>query len=274
MDVLVVGAGAMGRWFAGVVDADVAFADRDPAVAEDAADAVGGRAVALDADEGFDAVCVAVPMPDAADAVAAHAGQARRAVMDVTGAMEPPLSAMAEHAPRLERVSLHPLFAPENAPGVVAVSYGASGPATDRVRRQLSAAGNEVVEVGAGEHDEAMRTVQGRAHAAVLAFALAAEDVPEGLSTPVYDRLAALVEQVTGGSPRVYADVQATFGGAADVARAAEAIADADADGFATLYADAGLDGVDAGRGDADGGVDEGDGQGGGDARLDDDAGE
>lgn len=266
MDVLVVGAGAMGRWFAGVVDADVAFADRDPGVAEDAAEAVGGRAVALDADEGFDVVCVAVPMPDAAAAVEAHAGRARRAMVDVTGAMEPPLSAMAEHVPRLERMSLHPLFAPENAPGNVAVAYGASGPATDRIRRRIAAAGNEVVEVAAAEHDEAMRTVQGRAHAAVLAFALAAEDVPDGLSTPIYDRLADLAEQVTGGNPRVYADVQVTFGGAADVAAAADAIADADGEAFADLYRDAGGDEADAGQGGVDAGQDGGDGGRGDDA--------
>ena len=50
MDTLVVGAGAMGRWFGGcLADADegtVAFADRDPAVAADAADAIDAGASA------------------------------------------------------------------------------------------------------------------------------------------------------------------------------------------------------------------------------------
>jgi prephenate dehydrogenase len=239
MDVLVVGAGAMGRWFADLVEGDVAFADVDADAAERAAADAGGRAVAADTAESFDLVCVAVPMPDAADAVAAHAERASRAVVDVTGVMGEPLSAMATHAPDRERMSLHPLFAPERAPGTVAVAYGASGPATDRVRQWLDAAGNDVVETTPAEHDEAMRTVQGRAHAAVLAFALAADDVPDALSTPVYDRLADLAATVTGGTPRVYADVQETFGGAADVAAAAQRLADADGEAFAALYEDA-----------------------------------
>jgi prephenate dehydrogenase len=50
MDLLVVGAGEMGRWLAGVVaddrDVTVAFADADPAAARAAAGTVGGDAVA------------------------------------------------------------------------------------------------------------------------------------------------------------------------------------------------------------------------------------
>ena len=76
-----VGAGEMGRWFARASGADtVAFADRDPAVAREAADAVdGGRVVPLDGDERFDAVCVAVPMPATPAAIAEHADRATAA---------------------------------------------------------------------------------------------------------------------------------------------------------------------------------------------------
>ncbi len=73
MNVLVVGAGAMGQWFARTVrthaDASVAFTDLDQSAAEAAADAVGGRAVASDAAETFDVVCIAVPMPVAETAI-------------------------------------------------------------------------------------------------------------------------------------------------------------------------------------------------------------
>ncbi len=44
-------------------DAAVAFTDVDQSAAEAAANAVGGRAVASDAAETFDVVCIAVPMP-------------------------------------------------------------------------------------------------------------------------------------------------------------------------------------------------------------------
>ena len=242
MDVLVVGAGAVGRWFGALADAPVAFADADPERAETAADALDrrARAVALDSEDSFGLVAVAVPMDAAADAVRRHAPKAQQAVVDFTGAMERPLRAMAEAAPARERVSFHPLFAPENAPGRVAVAESTPGPATNRVRGWLEAAGNDLADVDAAEHDDAMRTIQGRAHAAVLAFALAADDVPDGLGTPVYDALADLAERVTGGNARVYGDIQREFDGAEEIAAAAERLADADAEGFAEVYEDAG----------------------------------
>jgi prephenate dehydrogenase len=85
-----------------------------------------------------------------------------------------------------------------------------------------------------------METVQARAHAAVLAFGLAAEPVPEGFGTPVYDALENLRQEVTGNTPRVYADIQKSFEGADDIAAAAERIAAADDEAFERLYRDAG----------------------------------
>jgi len=246
MDVLVVGAGEMGRWFASAVTSDVAFADTDPARAAAAADAVGrrGRAVALDDEESFGVVCVAVPMRVAGEVIEAHASKAQQAVVDVTGSMRGPLEAMARVAPARERVSFHPLFAADAAPGTIAVSTAASGPATDGLCRDLEAGGNDLVPVDPGTHDEAMRTVQGRTHAAIIAFALAvadaSEEVPDALSTPVYEQLSALTERVLDGTPRVYADIQATFDGAEDVAAAAERLASANPDEFASLYDDVG----------------------------------
>jgi prephenate dehydrogenase len=243
MDVLVVGAGDVGRWVAEAADAPVAFADIDQQRAKAAAEAVGGRArvVPLDGEATFDVVAVAVPLSAASAAVERHASRAERAVVDFTGEMVDPLAAMAAAAPDAERASFHPLFAPEHAPGRVAVSEGAGGPATEQVSDWLAAAGNELVDVDAETHDDAMATIQGRAHAAVLAFALAADDVPEELATPVYEDLDALAERVTGGNARVYGDIQAAFGGADEVAAAAERIADAiEGESFAEVYDDAG----------------------------------
>ncbi|MFW6000617.1 MAG: prephenate dehydrogenase, partial [Halorubrum sp.] len=80
MDVLVVGAGEIGRWVADTVSADaspidasVAFADRDPAVAVDAAAGRDARTVDADGDSVHDAVCLAVPMSAVPAAVEAYA---------------------------------------------------------------------------------------------------------------------------------------------------------------------------------------------------------
>jgi prephenate dehydrogenase len=240
MELLVVGAGDVGRWVADTLDADVAFADVDPEAAREAAATHGGRAVGTDVERSYDAVCVAVPLRVAAETVAAYAGNAERAVLDVTGVMADPLAAMREHAPDLERLSLHPLFAPANAPGNVAAVVDAGGPVVEAVRDDVAAAGNDVFDTTAEEHDAAMETVQAGAHAAVLAYALAADDVREEFETPVSAGLDDLVETVTGGNPRVYGDIQTTFDGADGVAEAARRLAEADADAFEALYREAG----------------------------------
>lgn len=228
MDVLIVGAGTMGTWLGGAVDADVTFADVDPDAAAAAADAVGGDVTDLQGTERYDVVCVAVPMPHVVETVADHAERADRAVIDVSGVMGPPLEAMGRHASTIERASLHPLFAPDRAPGSIAVVRDDPGPATDTVLESLAARGNDLVETTAAEHDAAMESVQAATHAAVLAFALAAEPAPDGFETPIYAGLRSLVERMAAGTPRVYADVQRTFDGADAVADAAERIATAD----------------------------------------------
>jgi prephenate dehydrogenase len=239
MNLLIVGAGAMGRWVADTVDADVAFLDRDADTAETAAEAVDGRVVPVDTEERFDAVCLAVPMSAVIDTIELYAPLAKRAVFDITGVMAAPVAAMREHAPDRERVSFHPLFAPRNAPGNVAVVADESGPVTDAVREDMTATDNHVFETTIEEHDEAMETVQAGAHTAVLAYALAAGDVREEFATPVSAGLRDLVETVTDGSPTVYAEIQSIFDGADDVAAAAAQIAAADDDEFERLYRDA-----------------------------------
>jgi prephenate dehydrogenase len=242
METLIVGGGEMGRWLGEAVGFEVAFTDTDPDAAEAAAAAVGGRSVTLDTSEEFDVVAVAVPMGVATEAIATHAGTAREAIVDLAGVMAGPTEAMAEHAPELERASLHPLFAPANAPGRIAVVDDDAGPTVARLRANLAEAGNTFVETTPEEHDRAMETVQARAHTAVLAFGLAAEPVPDGFGTPVYDALEDLRREVTGGTPRVYADIQESFEGADDIAEAASRIAEADGEAFERLYREAGDD--------------------------------
>ena len=241
MNTLVVGAGAMGRWLASALQADapadvaVTFCDRDEAAAKEAASQVGGTAT-TEPTGAFDLVCIAVPIPAATAAIEAHASHASEAIADVTGTMAEPLEAMRDQAPDCERISLHPLFAPENEPGNVPVVVDEGGRGAELLWEALERRGNDVFETTAAVHDEAMETVQAKTHAAVLAFALSASEVPDRFQTPISADLAELAEQVTDGESRVYADIQAAFDGAAEVAAAAESLADADSDDFAALY--------------------------------------
>jgi prephenate dehydrogenase len=246
MNFLVVGAGAMGRWFGRALAEDapeavsLAFTDANPSAAAAAADAVDGRAVPTATGDDFDGVCIAVPIPAATDAIAEFADRAERAIVDVTGTMQEPVEAMREHATECERLSLHPLFAPENEPGNVPYVAEETDAVTDLVLDALRARGNDPFETTPTEHDEAMETVQARTHAAVLAYALAAEEVDERFHTPISEGIESLAEQVTDGDAHVYSDIQDAFDGAEDVAAAARRIADADPASFEALYADAG----------------------------------
>jgi prephenate dehydrogenase len=242
MDLLVVGAGEMGRWVARTVDRPVALTDVDPATAEGAAAGLGDsvRAVPADTEETFDAVCLAVPISAVGEAVEYYAPRAERAMCDVSGEMAAPVEAMRAALPDRERVSMHPLFAASNAPGNVAVVADAPGPVTDAIRADVAAAGNRPFETTVAEHDEAMETVQAGAHTAILAYALAADDVREEFATPVSAALDDLVAAVTGGTPRVYREIQETFEGADAVAEAARRIADAEGEAFDDCYREAG----------------------------------
>jgi prephenate dehydrogenase len=246
MELLVVGAGAMGRWLGqalredGPPSLDLAVLDADADRARETADALDCDTVEEGTEETFEAVCFAVPVSVADEAIAAYGGLAERAAFDVIGTMREPVAAMRRHAPNRERVSLHPLFAPDSEPGNVPVVADAPGPVTDRVRDTLAGRGNDLFETTPDEHDAAMETVQARAHAAVLAYALAAEEVPEGFHTPVSGALSEVASQVTDGEARVYADIQATFEGATDVAAAADRIAGAGRAEFERLYDEAG----------------------------------
>jgi prephenate dehydrogenase len=243
MQLLVVGAGEMGRWFARHAGADaVAFADRDPDTARAAASTLAGdaRAVALDTEASFDVVCLAVPMSAIPEAIATHADTATEAVVDVSGEMRDSVDALQSHAAGRERASLHPLFSAANAPGNIPIVVDRGGPTIDRIRESLSAAGNDLFETTVEAHDQAMETVQAKAHAAVLAYALAADDVDPRFHTSLSRPLAGLVEQLTDNTPAVYAEIQARFEGSESIVEAARRLDDADREAFIELYEEAG----------------------------------
>lgn len=228
MNLLIVGAGTMGQWLGTAVQSvfdEIAFIDEQKAVAREAADNVNARAIDHRPGERFSAVGVAVPIPTVEVAIETHVEFAETAIFDVAGVMNPPASAMAEHAPELEHISLHPLFAPDSEPGRIAVNSAAPGPVTTRVLAVLAERGNTLIETTPEEHDDAMTTIQGAVHAALFSYALAVDRVPAELHTPLSETMVELARRLTAGDPDVYADIQATFGGASLVATAANQFA-------------------------------------------------
>lgn len=275
MRLLVVGAGEMGRWIADTVTAspaafeesvEITFTDADAAVAIDAAQGRDATIVTREngtgetnraehpieetpVSEGFDAICLAVPIPAVEDAIDEWAPHAKTAIFDVAGIMETPLSAMETAAaksthPFDEYGSFHPLFAPPRMPGNVAYVPGEEGKLLKGIKTTIRAGGNDLFETTAVRHDEAMKTVQASAHAAILAYGLVAADadIPDAFHTPVSSQLEELVETITEGSPDVYADIQQTFDGADAIAESAQQVSAArlDREAFISVYRSAG----------------------------------
>lgn len=241
MRALIVGAGAMGRWFAELTREwlSIAVADTDPTAARKVADELAVDVVESDATESFPVVCTAVPLPATEEVIESYGHRADRAIIDLSGTMREPLAAMREHTDGCERISLHPLFAPENAPGNVAMVAEQSGTVAAELRSLLETEGYTAFETTAAAHDRAMENVQAKVHTAVLAYALAADPVDEEFHTPVSAALEELVETIVSGNPRVYADIQARFAGADDLANAAARIAESDDSEFVELFEEA-----------------------------------
>lgn len=241
MDILIVGAGEMGRWFSSTFRPEedtLHFTDIDPDVAQAAAREVGGSVFTADTNrpETFDIVGFAVPMPVTVRSIEEHGPNARGLVVDVSGVMAGPVEAMRSTAADIERLSLHPLFSAENSPGNIAVVRDNPGPLSEWLLDRLREQENTLIETTPAEHDTAMETVQAKAHTAVLAYALAADQVPDGFQTPISERLNDLASAVLSGNPRVYADIQSAFEGAEEVAEFATRIAGADHEEFERLY--------------------------------------
>ncbi|QZA88589.1 prephenate dehydrogenase [Salinarchaeum sp. IM2453] len=241
MDTLIVGAGAMGRWFATHVPGSITFADIDQSAAHEAAATHDGEVLqqGTTEEQNYDLVCIAVPMSAVVETIETYGSYAQEAIVDITGVMELPLQSMEAVCPDIQRASFHPLFAPENAPGNIPTVIDREGPIISTVIEWFESQGNTIIPTTAEEHDTAMESIQAAAHTAVIAYGLAVDDVPDGYGTPISNTLDELVTQVTTGNPDVYLEIQEMFDGADRVAEMAQQIATADRETFVKLYHEA-----------------------------------
>ncbi|GAB98804.1 putative prephenate dehydrogenase [Gordonia namibiensis NBRC 108229] len=152
-------------------------------------------------------------------------------------------------------VGINPMFAPSLglSSRTVAVVVHRDGPGADRLRDDLARWGARVEMTTADRHDHVCAAVQALTHAAILAFGYALADLgvdadeAAALATPPFTTMSALLARITGGTPEVYRDVQASNPCAPAareaLARAVSRVSDAsagDTEDFATLLTEAG----------------------------------
>ena len=238
MRMLIVGAGTMGEWFGTLASewVSVEITDIDHTRAKAVADSIGVSARQQPIDSAVDIVVTAVPIPATVPVIEEYGQLANSAIIDVSGTMAEPIEAMRSVGPACELLCLHPLFSPDNAPGNIPMVVEHDGRIAEQLTELLEAAGNTCFQTTATEHDAAMRTVQSKAHSAILAYALSAEPVDDKFQTPISSQLNDLASSILSGESRVYADIQSYFSGRESSAGSADILAQADYREFQELF--------------------------------------
>lgn len=223
MKVALVGAGVMGRWFAGfakrnrwdvvVVDIDIAKAKRvarelDVEFAKTDAEAVAGAQVAI----------VAVPIAKTAQVIREVSEHMQKGalLMDIASAKAEIVDTMRKLDVPLELVSIHPLFGPgaTSIKGKCVVSIPVKpGKRYTRFKRRLIKRGAQVIEMDADEHDRLMAVTQCLTHFVLISYMSALRSMrglerAKKLRTPLSAMLFDLGKATLAGNPELYGEVQ------------------------------------------------------------------
>ena len=224
MKIAIVGAGAMGRWFANFAKQsgwEVTVSDVDKRKAERVGEELGVRVARtnLEAAADADAVLVAVPIARTPEVIEELAGGLRRGalLMDIASAKSHVVATMEKlNTRKLELVSLHPLFGPgaSTLRGKTFVSVGVSPRAKFReFKRHLVSLGAQVVEMDAEEHDRLMAVTQALTHFVLVAYVVALRSMKESrgaerLRAPMFAALLELGKATLAVNPELYGEVQ------------------------------------------------------------------
>jgi len=223
MKVAIIGAGAMGKWFASFAKqnlGEVTIADINIAKARKVAKEVGIKAAEKceDAVAQADVAIIAVPIAKTPEVVKsmARAMRAGSLLMDVASAKGDVVEAMNELDVEPELVSIHPLFGP-GATTLKGKDFAAV-PVKPRKRyaqfkNRLTELGARVTEMEAEEHDKVMAISQCLTHFVLLSYLAALRSMKEiklaeKLRTPMFNSLLELAKAALAGNPDLYGEVQ------------------------------------------------------------------
>jgi prephenate dehydrogenase len=223
MKVAIIGAGAMGKWFASFAKhnlGEVIVADINVARSKNVAKDVGVKAeeTCEDAVAHADVAIIAVPIEKTPEVVKsmARAMRAGSLLMDVASVKSDVVHAMNELDVDIELVSIHPLFGPGSTilkgKDFVAVPVK-PGKRYAQFKNQLTKLGATVTEMQAEEHDRVMAISQCLTHFVLLSYLSALRSMKEiklaeKLSTPMFSTLLELAKAALAGNPDLYGEIQ------------------------------------------------------------------
>lgn len=223
MRVAIIGAGAMGKWFASFAKqnlGEVEVTDVSAAKARQVADELGVEAAETGAKAAAraDVVIVAVPIAKTPSVVKSLAKCMRKdsLLMDIASAKSDVVGTMRELDVEFELVSIHPLF----GPGAATVSGKdfvvvpvKPGRLYAEFKQRLVELGARVTEMEAEEHDRIMAISQCLTHFVLLSYLSALNSMKDSgrakqLCTPMSEALLNLAKSVLAGNPDLYGEVQ------------------------------------------------------------------
>lgn len=223
MKVAIIGAGAMGKWFASFAKqnlGEVTVADINTARSKKVAKEVGVKAgkTCEKAVAQADVAIIAVPIEKTPEVVKSmsKAMRAGSLLIDVASVKSDVVQAMNELDVDLELVSIHPLFGPGSTT-LKGKNFAAvpvkPGKLYDQFKNRLTKLGASITEMGAEEHDRVMAISQCLTHFVLLSYFSALKSMKETklaekLSTPMFSTLLELAKAALAGNPDLYGEIQ------------------------------------------------------------------
>lgn len=223
MELAVLGAGAMGRWFAkfaGDRGWEVSITDIDGRKARRVSEELNinlsdsNEAAARDAG----VVLVAVPIKETPQVIEEVAGSVAEdsLLVDIASVKEGPVTKMEEIDVDCELASIHPLFGPgtESLEDQNIISIPVKvGERYQRFKDILSSSGAQIKEMKAEEHDRLMSVVQSLTHLTLLIYVSAFNSMKssgEALSfqTPMFKKLIDVTKAFLNEDPKLCGDIQ------------------------------------------------------------------
>ncbi|HID60342.1 MAG TPA: prephenate dehydrogenase/arogenate dehydrogenase family protein [Hadesarchaea archaeon] len=222
MKVAIIGAGAMGRWFADFAKknlGEVVVADINTATANKVASELGITAKPVEgAVVEAEIILVCVPISKTPEVVKSVAERAQKGalVADAASVKSEAVETMQNLKVDVELVSIHPLFGPgvrEIRGKDFVVVPVKPGKRYAKLKGLLTELGASVTEMDAEKHDRVMAVIQCMTHFILLAYlhslkSLKGFKFARKLRTPMFARLMELAKSVLAGNPELYGELQ------------------------------------------------------------------
>jgi len=221
MKIAVIGAGAMGAWFAKLFKAkgEVTISDIESRIAKETASRLGiAFAPQKDAVNEADVVLIAVPISETPKVVESVLGLVKRGalVTDIASAKSDVVEIMKKFQGKVELASIHPLFGPGattlKGKDVISIPVK-TGRRYQWLKRLILRSGGRFIEMSAEEHDRLMSVIQSLTHFTLLSYLVTAGSLNEyekvgGLRTPLFEGLRELAKSFLHGNLEMYGEIQ------------------------------------------------------------------